>query len=299
MTPHRIPRRRFIQIAASTVLATPAKAQTVWRGQALGAEATLTLDAPTPLAREITQTVTAELRRIEQLFSLYDPGSVLSHLNRTGLIERPSTTFLELCREADHVFSLSAGRFDPTIQPLWQAYAQGADVAAARAKVGWQRVGFDAQRIRLAPGQALSFNGIAQGFATDRVTKLLRQFGLTRVLVNIGEFRGLGGPWMIGLEDPHLGAISTLQSHDSAFATSSPGALSLGKQAHIIDPTSQTAPQWSTSSVEADRASLADGLSTAFCLMPRAEIVQVLASEPNVHAVHLVDQVGNYRHLRR
>lgn len=54
---------------------------------------------------------------------------------------------------------------------------------------------------------ALTLNGIAQGYITDRVTQLLRNGGLDRALVDMGEIRGLnqnvaGTPWQVGLANP-------------------------------------------------------------------------------------------------
>jgi thiamine biosynthesis lipoprotein len=43
------------------------------------------------------------------------------------------------------------------------------------------------------PGQALTFNGIAQGFATDLVVGELQAAGAEKVLANIGEYAGFGG----------------------------------------------------------------------------------------------------------
>lgn len=54
-------------------------------------------------------------------------------------------------------------------------------------------VAFDAELIKPAPSQALTFNGIAQGFATDLVADVLRDHCLTNTLVNIGEYRAMGG----------------------------------------------------------------------------------------------------------
>ena len=41
-------------------------------------------------------------------------------------------------------------------------------------------------------GAAITLNGIAQGYATDRVVDVLRARGLSTTLVNMGEIRALG-----------------------------------------------------------------------------------------------------------
>ena len=41
-------------------------------------------------------------------------------------------------------------------------------------------------------GAAITLNGIAQGYATDRVVDVLRARGLSTTLVNMGEIRAIG-----------------------------------------------------------------------------------------------------------
>ena len=49
--------------------------------------------------------------------------------------------------------------------------------------------------IRLArPGMALTLNGLAQGFAADRLAEVAARHGLTDVLIDTGEARALGRP---------------------------------------------------------------------------------------------------------
>ena len=150
---------------------------------------------------------------MERLFSLYDPGSDLARLNRLGRLTNPAPDFLELLRLSDIVHRASDGAFDPSVQPLWRALAQGAEPASlsdARTRVGWSRVAFDKLAVRfLRPGMALTFNGIAQGFATDRVASVLRAQGFTDTLVNLGEFRAGAGSWRVGISDPVAGLVAT------------------------------------------------------------------------------------------
>jgi FAD:protein FMN transferase len=56
-------------------------------------------------------------------------------------------------------------------------------------------------------GMALTLNGIAQGYITDRVVALLRAGGVARTLVDLGEARAhgphpAGRPWRAVLSDP-------------------------------------------------------------------------------------------------
>ena len=288
-------RRRFLTICAAFIGAPAYAAQTqTWQGYALGADVSLTLKGPRELTDEAVTQIPAMLAKVEDLFSLFDDHSQLSVLNRTGALGPLDPRFADLLHAVDLGHDATDGLFDPTIQPLWQAVAHGGDTAAAQDAVGWHKVSWDRRQIRLGAGQTLTFNGIAQGFATDLVTARLRDIGLTDALVNIGEYSALGGPWRLGLSDPTFGLMGTRTIDGNAVATSSPSAMMLGQQAHILHPTGTV--QWSTVSVEADTATLADCLSTALCLAPRSLIEHVRTMD-GVHRITLVDLDGNLSSL--
>ena len=291
-------RRRFLAISAAMLGAGPARSAATparWRGVALGAEAEITIHGPG--AERALAEALALVRAVEAEFSLYDPGSALSRLNRAGRLA-PSPTFAELLGLVDRVPAATGGAFDPTVQPLWEALARGGSLGPARAAVGWERVRLGGGEVRLGAGQALTFNGIAQGFATDAVADMLEARGFGRALVDIGEHRALGGPWRVGLADPVAGYLGTRTLDMGAIATSSPDALRLGLEGHILDPRGGRGTRWSTVSVEATRAAIADAVSTGCCLLDLAQIGAVMRRLPEISAVTLVDADGNLRSLR-
>ncbi len=286
-------RRRFLTLTAAAVLATPARAEPIrWQGYAMGADCTLTLHAPPKQADVAIRAIRDLLSDIEHRFSLYDAASELSRLNQSGALTPPSSDMDKLLTLAGQVHTATQGRFDPTVQPLWHALATGHDATKARKAVGWARVQITPDRIALGPGQALTLNGIAQGYATDLATDRLRQLGLTRVLINLGEFSALGGPFQLGLSDPARGLFATRPLTNSAIATSSPGALHLSDtDTHILDPLGHGA-LWSTVTVEATSAALADAASTAFCLMSKPQIETAMHALPGLTRVTALPKQG-------
>ncbi|WP_299707314.1 FAD:protein FMN transferase [uncultured Tateyamaria sp.] len=282
-------RRRFLAIAASFA-ATPAIAQrTGWTGHAFGAEVSIKLRGPSNESGPALRHVQALIAEVEGLFSLYDPGSDLVLLNGKGMRTVPPH-FETLMRIADQAHHLTDGLFDPTVQPLWQALAEGGNVAGARRFVGWDRVTMRGNRVQLGAGQALTFNGIAQGFATDLVSDMLRDRGFERTLVNIGEHRGSGGPWRLGLTDPVHGRLAMRTIENMAVATSSPMATPVGLSGHIVHAV-QT-PRWSTVSVEAETATMADALSTGLALGD-LELAERVRGAKGVHRITLIDPGGD------
>jgi thiamine biosynthesis lipoprotein len=307
----RLSRRRFIGITAAAAgldllpFGGKAEAQArfvTWQGRVMGAAATLQIHHhDEAAARRLIERSLAEVRRLEQVFSLYRDDSALSVLNRQGMLVAPPAELVALLADCRRYFELTGGGFDPTVQALWTLFRDhfsrpGADpqgppapaLRAALARVGFDRVGFNEDRILLhRSGMALTLNGIAQGFATDRVVTLLRREGIESSLVDMGESRALGArpdgtPWRIGVADPdqpdRLG--TTLDVVDQAVATS--GAYGFrfdpaGRFNHLFDPrTGACAHLHRSVTVTTPTATTADALSTAFSLMAPERIEQAL-----------------------
>jgi len=313
--PDRRSRRRVLRIAAAAagVAALPwrgtaPRAAAVdlhrWRGTALGAVATISLYHPEArTARRLIEASVAEIVRLEDIFSLYRPDSVLSTLNRSGALAAPPHELVELLEESRRVHALTGGAFDPTVQPLWRRYADhftraDADpagppvdlLAQARALIGFDAVAVRARRIAFGrAGMALTLNGIAQGYITDRVADLLRAGGIDNVLLDLGETRGLGRhpdgrPWRVGIRHPRDPAalFRTLEIAEQAVATSGGYGLVFdagGRHHHLLDPASGRSADGALSvTVVADRATTADALSTAIAVMPSGRIAATIAA---------------------
>src|SRR5439155_17276309 len=126
-------------------------------------------------------------------------------------------------------------------QPLWTLYAdyfssdragpEGPsrdDLAGALSKVGYHGLVVGPDRVALLRcGAAVTLNGIAEGYATDRVVEMLRRAGLSTTMVNMGEIRAIGSrpdgaPWRVGLADPDRPGeiIESIDLVDRAVATS-------------------------------------------------------------------------------
>ncbi|MDX5402920.1 MAG: FAD:protein FMN transferase [Rhodobacterales bacterium] len=282
-------RRRFLTISAAFA-ATPALAQShSWQGRAFGAEVSIRLSGPAGAVQPALHEAREIISQMEQRFSLFQPASELVRLNRQGYLQ-PSAPFAALFDLADRAHRITEGLFDPSVQPLWQALAVGNDPTGAVALIGWDRLSFDRGTIRLAPGQALTFNGIAQGFATDAVADALADAGFENALVNIGELRATGGDWRLAVEDPQYGMLATRSLDRGAIATSSPLATPLGGGGHILHPT--RTPRWSTVSVEADRAAMADALSTGLVLADM-DLIRQVRQTAGVRRITLVDHHGD------
>ncbi|MDO5658539.1 MAG: FAD:protein FMN transferase [Paracoccus sp. (in: a-proteobacteria)] len=280
-------RRRMIGVSAAALL-TPraALAQTEIREtRAMGAQVVLRAEGATPVqARGFFDAAERALRHIEGQFSLFGESALL-RLNRTGRLDHPGRDMLEVLTLAAEVHAATGGAFDPAVQPLWLARAHGQPAPdAAR----FAQVQIDARAICLPRGAALTLNGIAQGFAADRLADIARRHGLPRVLVDAGEMAAIGA-WDTGIAATDGQIIRQLRLDGRALATSSGQGTLIGPERapHIIDPAGGRSPRGLVS-VSADRAALADALSTAFCVMDAPAINTTLAAFPKarIEAIH-------------
>jgi thiamine biosynthesis lipoprotein len=296
-------RRRFIAVSAASAAMTltagaqASPQQVTWKGVALGAEAQIRLcHADAEKARRALGQCVAEIRRLENIFSLYRPDSTLSRLNRLGRVQAPEIEFVQLVSEAIDISRQTGGAFDPTVQPLWQLYRQGTptsrDIAATLELVGTRHIEVTPQHISLTrPGATMTLNGIAQGYITDRVAGLLQHAGFADILIDLGEAFGNGSrpdgrPWQAAIE----GSDERIALSGRAIATSSP-TQQPGFH-HLFDPgTGRPADRNWTATVLAPSATVADALSTAFTILDERSISRVLSERRDSVAI-LVTRTG-------
>lgn len=250
------------------------------------------------LSNEIQET----LDRVDHLMSNWKPTSEVSRFNRLSpdssitLSKETAdvvTAALDIARQTD-------GRFDPTLAPLIELWGFGksnrtefpsqAAVEAAKARFGWQHLILEESQLRKTlPGLTLNLSAIAKGYGVDAVAALLRDKKLTRFMVEVGgEVYAEGDnprnqAWRIAVENPVVQdpnqpiAISSLKG--TALATSGDYRNYFEHEGktytHIIDPARGFPVERHVASVSvvAPSCMLADGLATAFMVLPPQESV--------------------------
>lgn len=253
------------------------------------------------LSRKAAGEAFAEIKRIEDLLSRYNPQSQLSQINENAgkppvVVDRE---VLSLVKEAVEINRKSQGSFDITIAPvvkLWGFYQKDRKIPAAEeikealAKVGSDKILINEKdcTVLLKDGMELDLGGIGKGYAVDKAVDILRENKIDCALVNIGgNLKTLGLPkkgfWSIGIKDPlkkdqiitkikiRQTAVSTSGSYENYFVIN-------GKNySHIIDPKSGfPADKILSVTILCDSAMHADALSTLVFVLGKEKSLGLL-----------------------
>lgn len=259
-------------------------------------------NAGTDLQKKIGST----LLEIDQTFSVFNPESVTSRVNRneTTLVTPLWAQCFELSQQ---IYRASDGFFDPTVGPLVDAWGFGAGVEQASPNVdsllefvGMDKIRLDGNNIiKDDPRVMLNFSSIAKGLLVDRLAEMLDGEGIENYMVEVGgevRVRGVnqrGQAWRIGIDCPTTGldrSTQTIVALQSSIATSGNyrnySVDSLGrKRVHTIDPRTGTPRigQILSASIVAPTCALADGWATAaMACGDTARAVQMLEAVPEL-----------------
>lgn len=246
-------------------------------------------------ASELQAAIDAELVAVNDSLSTYQADSELSRFNQAPAGEwvPMGPAFAAMVTLAGELYALTQGAFDVTIGPLVNLWGFGpmaepetvpdeATIAAALAKVGFDKLEVEAGALRRQEGQYVDFSAIAKGYGVDRVAAVLAAFGVTDYLVEIGgELYGRGSnlqgqPWRIAIELPESMVrrpYRVVSLRDQGMATSGDYRNYYERDgirySHTIDPTTGYPIRHKLASVTvlAETTALADGWATAINVM--------------------------------
>jgi thiamine biosynthesis lipoprotein len=253
------------------------------------------------------------IRQIESMMSRHRQDSEVSKIGRSGdkEIQLSNETCLVM-KKALEFGDLSGGLFDITIGPvaeLWGFETEKAGVPSeaalhdALAGVDYRRVQLDDNcRLTTIPGQRIDLGGIAKGYASDEVARLLGEAGVKRALINLGGNilvlgnKKDGKPWKLGIQDP-LGQtgtpMGTLDISSGAVVTSGIYERFVEqdgtKYHHLLDPRTgyPIANNLAGVSITTPSGLDADALSTSLFLLGIDKGCELLERFPQSGAVFI------------
>jgi FAD:protein FMN transferase len=288
-------RRQMLQLGMGLGLGVNAAAREslVWQERSLlGFGTTLWIKAAHTDAGRLQQALNESvkaIRSVEKQMSLFDPDSAVSRLNRLGELQNPDAELVSVLTLAQHVSQRSAGAFDVTMQPLWglwslhsqtQTVPSAKALSQTRSLVNWRALTVSPEVVRLnVKGMGVSLNGIAQGYAADKVRAVLQSHGVQHALIDTGETSLLGqspkgDAWRFAVQSTVASPLTPPVIHPNgwALATSSDAHTSFSADHvhhHILNPHTGDSPtHWASVSVIAPSCALADALTKVFFMCP-------------------------------
>lgn len=235
--------------------------------------------------QEAARAAINEVKRIEQKYSRYLSGSMVSRINAMAGVDwvECDEETLALLGYADTLFQLSGGLFDVTSGVLRKAWnfkeavvPTSGQLLPLLERIGWDRVERRGNAIRLPEaGMEIDVGGFGKEYATDQAAAVLTAQGMQHGYVNLaGDMRIIGPkpdgqPWVIGIQHPRQPGdlIASIPVETGALATSGDYERffeSGGRRyCHVMEPrTGQPVSYWRSVSVLAPMAIVAGSCTT-------------------------------------
>lgn len=227
---------------------------------AMGCPCALQVEADAVGAQRAAAAVKAEVDRLDRKYSHYRDDSLVAMIGASAdggdsiVLDNESADLLDFSAT---LHAQSGGRFDITagaLTRLWDLQQQrvpdGAVLAEARARCGWQRVEWQRPRLRLGvAGMRLDLGGVVKEYAADRAAEICRQNGIRHGIVDLGGDLAVigahadGSAWLAGIKAPRNPAnvYASIELDRGGLATSGDYERVMivdGKRySHIVDPT--------------------------------------------------------------
>ncbi|MCL2568620.1 MAG: FAD:protein FMN transferase [Oscillospiraceae bacterium] len=264
-------------------------------------------------AQEALRQATAEINRLETLFSVTRTESDLARINAAdgkAVLVSPETA--EVLTLAIALWEETDGTFSPGLYALQRAWGftvgeyrvpEDAEIADLLAQVDVAEIRIDGLTVTAPPGMELDFGAIAKGYAADRLVLILRNLEIESAIISLGGDilalgeRPGGAPWRVAVNDPFgHGSLGIIEVRDRAVNTSGNYERRFMSEEgetihHILDPeTGRPARSGlvSVTTVTADGAR-GDALATALFVMGLPDALAFVDRTPDLEAVFVTD----------
>lgn len=272
----------------------------------------------------------------ESEFSLYQPQSPISRLNKNGLLLNPSAIFIEGIQTSLEHFHRTFGQFNILVEPILKEIRQSFKsnqqppepstldkmnslLQIANIKItpsdSKNMAGTDKTEQNnsepkiefLVPGAQITLDGIVKGVAVDKIAELANSEEIPGYLINFsGNMRWRGSPpqkkqWNLKAWNPVLQKAYAIDiPKEGAMASSGPEHNSFDEKFawhHLISPkTLRPETYWMQTTVIGPSAADCDALSTATFVSDRKTLQLILKNYPGYRA-YTVNNKGRRKHF--
>ena len=273
--------------------------------------------------RDLSDSIIAIMRQVEDELSMFAPNSTVSRINR-GENPDVGVMFTEVFNLSQQINRLSHGAFDPTVGPLTNLWGFGykkisdsiqpaqAQIDSVLIAVGIADCRIDNSKvIKKHPNTIFDFSSIAKGYGVDAIAAMLARNGCSDYLVEIGGeiaakgHNRYGNQWQVQIDAPVSGidghvSMLVIPLSDMAVATSGNyrnfRETAEGRIGHTLDPHTGRPVATSTASatVIAPDCATADALATACMVMPLDSALSMIEGLPSAEALIAVASADTF-----
>lgn len=268
---------------------------------------------------KVEQAVELAENKVNELDNLLSTGietSEINRLNENGHGEM-SDTSMYLLEESLKISSKTDGAFNPVMYPLMELWgftsqnyhvASDDEIAALLPLVNVEDIKYDTDKNTIKfnkEGMKIDFGGIAKGYTSDEVVKILKDNGIKSAFISLGGNVWVlgnktdGSKWRVGIQNPDNtkeGYLGILSVCDTAVITSGGYERYFEEDGkvyhHILDPNTGKPADSGIKSVTiiSRNGTLADGLSTALFVCGLEKASQIYCDSDNEFEAILLTQ---------
>ena len=265
-------------------------------------------------SRSLQEEITVELNRFDNSLNPFNANSIITKINNNIAVE-PDSFFINLFKKSIEISQLSDGYFDITASPLINAWGFGYQdidlitqevIDSLRQFVGYEKISIDkyGKVIKSDPRMQLNASAIAKGYACDVIADLLKSFGVTNFMIEIGGEITAGGVnekgscWRIGINKPNNNQTLPMMQDElqTVISLCNKSLATSGnyrnfyikdgvRYSHTIDPFTGYPSKTDilSATVIAEDCMTADAFATAFVAMGKDKSVGIANKLPELH----------------
>lgn len=250
--------------------------------------------------KDLKPQISSILEELDLSLNVYREESEIQKLNLLASSQavQVSERLYDAVNKALWLSELSLGIFDPTFEPLQDAYGfkdgklripEKDELDRILQKIGWKNIILDSksQRIQYANEQIrLNLSALIKGLALDEIALYMDSKNIDEYMLNFGGSLKVKkkASFIVMIQDPrNPKPAGQTKLYSGSISTSSDGQQFFEREgqrySHIINPLTGSAqnPLQSVSIYHPNSALLADMLSTSLLLMERSEAVAFLS----------------------
>lgn len=302
----------FVVVACKEDQENKVKEYKLYQGQVFGTYYRIKIDSQVDFTTQIDSVFDV----INSAANSYVGESEITTFNQTGELRNPSTTFLNMIKQAQHFQQITHGYFEPAIYPIikaWRFEEGGASMQVDSLKLKSLMdllpmeenvVITDSLISAKKQGVKIDISAMGEGYAIEAIHQVLSQKGIENYMIEIGGEifahgqNEKGKMWTIGIEDPSKATTNSYDNIITKIHLSSQGVSTSGsyrkfyidnkghRYPHIINPkTGYPVKHHMVSvSVKANSPLVADIYATACMAMGEEKAKEFIAADSDVEA---------------